>query len=400
MNVIIPLAGVGSRFLKDGYVRPKPFIRANGKEIILWLLEKLSITDEDLLVLVYNENPEVGMSPKNFFRIIHDYYANTQSGASPNVQVVSLDMPTVGAAETVLRGLNHLPTTRLDLPAVLLDGDTFYSRDILAEYRQYLDSLRRCPAQNSCGGLIFVFDDDKPNESPYSYVRVTEEPQESPLQPLLRIKYISEKNKTNMSPLACSGCYCFDSTTLLKSRISKALSLFREDKLSCNNGKISELYTSTIISTALSEGHSFWAFKLDPHDFKVLGTPKQLSDFKASHESPLRRFCFDLDNTLVTPPRTPGDYSTCEPIEEMIAYVRMLYAKGHFIIIHTARRMRTHGGNVGAVIADVGFQTIAQLQRFDVPHHELIFGKPYADFYIDDKAVVALVDNISKETGL
>ena len=27
------------------------------------------------------------------------------------------------------------------------------------------------------------------------------------------------------------------------------------------------------------------------------------------------------------------------------------------------------------------------LSRHSVPYHELIFGKPYADFYVDDKSV-------------
>jgi capsule biosynthesis phosphatase len=400
MNVIVPLAGTGSRFLKQGYVRPKPFIRANGKEIIIWLLEKLSVTKEDMLILVYSENPEIGMSSKNFFRIIDDFYANAEADATPKVQLVSLDEPTVGAAETVLRGIEHLPNARLDFPSVLLDGDTFYSRDILSDYRKYLASVRRRSRQAQCGGLVFVFDDDKPDEAPYSYIKVSNETQECFHKPLLRIAAIAEKNKSDMSPLACSGCYCFDSTAVLHSTIARILSLFKEGTLPGREGKLSELYTSAIISNALSEGHIFWALRLDRDDFTVLGTPEQLSNFMKTVKSVFKRFCFDLDNTLVTPPRTPGDYSTCEPIKNMIAYVRKLYAEGHFIIIHTARRMRTHRGNVGAVVADVGLQTLVQLQRFDVPYHELIFGKPYADFYIDDKAVIALVDDITKETGV
>ena len=62
--------------------------------------------------------------------------------------------------------------------------------------------------------------------------------------------------------------------------------------------------------------------------------------------------------------------------------------------------MKTHGGNVGAVVSDVGAVTIAQLMEFKVPYHELHFGKPYADFYIDDKAVSAFVGDIIKETGI
>lgn len=51
--------------------------------------------------------------------------------------------------------------------------------------------------------------------------------------------------------------------------------------------------------------------------------------------------------------------------------VRELHAAGHHIIIHTARRMRTHSGNVSAVVADVGQITIQSLKRFGIPYDEV-----------------------------
>ena len=58
------------------------------------------------------------------------------------------------------------------------------------------------------------------------------------------------------------------------------------------------------------------------------------------------RFCFDLDGTLVTPPRDPSDWSSVEPIEKNIELVRQLRRVGHHIIIQTSRGMRAHSGNV------------------------------------------------------
>jgi len=54
--------------------------------------------------------------------------------------------------------------------------------------------------------------------------------------------------------------------------------------------------------------------------------------------------------------------------------------------------MKTHDGNVGMVIADVGLITINSLAFYGIPYHELIFGKPYADVYVDDLAVNANLD--------
>lgn len=98
---------------------------------------------------------------------------------------------------------------------------------------------------------------------------------------------------------------------------------------------------------------------------------------------PKLRVCVDIDNTLVTSPTTKWDYSTVEPIHEMIHNVQLWKAQGHTIILHTARRTETHKNNVGAAIADCARVT---LERFQIPYDELLFGKPIADVYVDDKA--------------
>lgn len=60
--------------------------------------------------------------------------------------------------------------------------------------------------------------------------------------------------------------------------------------------------------------------------------------------------------------------------------------------------MRTHGGNVGAVIADIGMVTLNQLAKYEIPYDDIFFGKPYANVYIDDLAVNANLDTF-KELG-
>ena len=156
---------------------------------------------------------------------------------------------------------------------------------------------------------------------------------------------------------------------------------------------VGEYYTSGVIAQMIEEGHAFKALQVDPARMHVLGTPAQLQAFCVSRtKQPRLRICFDLDHTLVTAPRVPGDYSTCEPIAENVAACRALKAQGHHIIVATGRRMRTHKGNTAAVIADVGSVTLRQLAEFGIPHDEVAFGKPYAQFYIDDLAISAFHD--------
>ena len=113
-----------------------------------------------------------------------------------------------------------------------------------------------------------------------------------------------------------------------------------------------------------------------------------------------QRICFDLDNTLVTFPKVDGDYSTVEPIQENISLLKFLYNMGHHIIIYTARRMRTHNGDVEKTIEDIGKVTEVKIREFGIPYHELIYGKPYAHYYIDDLALNPHVIDISDVLGL
>ena len=88
-------------------------------------------------------------------------------------------------------------------------------------------------------------------------------------------------------------------------------------------------------------------------------------------------FCFDLDQTLCL--STNDDYSNSIPLENRINFVNELYKQGHHIIIHTAR-----GSLTGL---DWYNFTVTQLNSWKLNYHELILKKPYADFYIDDKAI-------------
>jgi capsule biosynthesis phosphatase len=99
------------------------------------------------------------------------------------------------------------------------------------------------------------------------------------------------------------------------------------------------------------------------------------------------RICFDLDNTICS---STNDYSASTLKSEFRDLIVSLKNQGHIIIIYTARRMGTHSGNVGKVVAEIGALTLQQLKDWDIPYDEIYFGKPAAELYVDDKAVNAL----------
>jgi hypothetical protein len=91
----------------------------------------------------------------------------------------------------------------------------------------------------------------------------------------------------------------------------------------------------------------------------------------------MKIYCFDLDETLCT---TVGDdYGSAVGKVTRINKVNSLYELGHVIKIYTARGSKTG--------IDWRSLTESQLAKWGVRYHELHFGKPFADLYIDDKGV-------------
>ena len=365
ITVMIPLGGLGSRFQKEGYTRPKPFVQVMGKPMILWVLDSLKLRPQDELVIVYNPD----FLSRKYWPIVTATY--------PRLRFVELPGPTRGAAETVMIGLRGLDATLRAQPVMLVDGDAFYDQDIVSMYREV--------ASKGSNG-VFFFEDTQPKPM-YSYIVFDPSSR--------RISQVKEKVK--ISDCANSGCYCFSSGVELE---NQCLALLDSGSTQLSQDKVGEYYTSGVIAQMIEEGHAFEAVQIDPKRFHVLGTPTQLVDWCAGRndQAPLR-ICFDIENTLVTGPRVAGDYSSCEPIADNIATCRALYEQGHTIILQSSRGMDAHKGNASAAAAEAATATLASLAKLQIPYHEIDFGKPHAHFYVDDQSISAYSD-LHQETGL
>jgi len=98
-------------------------------------------------------------------------------------------------------------------------------------------------------------------------------------------------------------------------------------------------------------------------------------------------YCFDIDGTLCT--KTDGRYEEARPFPQRIVVVNSLYDLGHTIKLFTAR-----GTVTGINWRDL---TERQLLEWQVKYHQLLFGKPEADIFIDDRAFNADVWSWSSE---
>lgn len=91
-----------------------------------------------------------------------------------------------------------------------------------------------------------------------------------------------------------------------------------------------------------------------------------------------KRFVVDIDG-VIAQLEPDNDYSLSKPNLHMIEIVNKLYDMGNYIVLFTAR-----GYVTGKDWSEV---TRKQLLQWGLKYHELHFGKPNADYYIDDKFI-------------
>ncbi len=116
----------------------------------------------------------------------------------------------------------------------------------------------------------------------------------------------------------------------------------------------------------------------EPDDFLII--EKLMAKYNKSALPTGKTFCFDIDGVLgkyADIKDMNGDYANNIPNEQIINICNKLYDAGNKIVLHTAR-----GSGNGI---DWSATTREQMSRWGVRYHVLTFGKPAADFYIDDK---------------
>jgi hypothetical protein len=101
------------------------------------------------------------------------------------------------------------------------------------------------------------------------------------------------------------------------------------------------------------------------------------------------KYVVDIDNTICSP--TVGrNYEDAKPWHNRIDKINKLYDEGHIIVYFTARGMGRFDGDPDAawkasqLLTDL---TTKQLNTWGCKYHDLILGKPHADYFIDDKGI-------------
>ncbi len=85
-------------------------------------------------------------------------------------------------------------------------------------------------------------------------------------------------------------------------------------------------------------------------------------------------YCFDIDGTICSK-ESPENYGKAKPFKQIINRINKLYVEGHTIYFFTSRHMLKEP------------VTKEWFARHDVRYHQIFFGKPLAQVYVDDLAL-------------
>lgn len=148
------------------------------------------------------------------------------------------------------------------------------------------------------------------------------------------------------------------------------------------NASVDVVRTSTVLEKNSMTGDNIYGFVMAEnfdidYESQLTRVATQLTA-NGHGDKKNKTFCFDIDGVIAC--LTPdNDYTKADCHTSTIDIINVLYEQGHYIILFTARGTKTG--------IDWKNTTEEQLKRWGVKHHELKFGKPAADFYIDDRMI-------------
>lgn len=318
MKIIIPMAGLGSRFTAAGYKEHKPLIKVNNKSLIRYSVESLGIVGDFIFVC-----RDLGGS------YIDELKSELQQcGISWTLKIIN--RVTTGAAETALIGLEDIHE---DDELIITNCDQYLDWDglkFLGEARKY-------------DGAILTYNSTDPKNSFVSFIKN-------------KVSNIVEKDP--ISNIALVGVHYWKSLEHFRSSAEALLHNFDNSR---------ETYVSETYNTLIDSGLNIGAIPVEPGRYWSTGTPKDLEIFKGMiqeyHTPKPKTFFIDIDGTILNHAHEYSKLSDnptlCPGIREAFDEMDM---RGDKIILVSARKESSRP------------ITEETLRKLMIPYDQLILG--------------------------
>lgn len=179
--IIIPMAGLSSRFTKAGYDKPKYMLPLLGKSVFAHSIESFQAYFSTIPFVFIARSI---MNTENFIK------SEVRNLGIKNTKIIILDHETRGQAETVEYGIKKA-NIKEDTPLTIFNIDTFRKHFSFPSQKWF----------NHSDGYLEVFNGEGAN---WSYV----EPKQNNAEPIV----IRTTEKEPISNLCCDGLYHFAKT--------------------------------------------------------------------------------------------------------------------------------------------------------------------------------------------
>ena len=231
MNIVIPMAGAGSRFEEAGYTFPKPLIEVNGQPMIQTVVSNLNL-DGTYIFLVQKSHYEK-YNLKSLLEVI-----------SPNCKIIQIDGLTEGAACTVLKATSLIDNKE---PLIIANSDQYIKWDSIKSMYNY--------NQKKIDGSILTFEAIHPK---WSYAKTDNN---NFVTEVAEKKVISKNATVGVYYWKKGSDYVNCAETMIKKNI-------RVNK---------EFYVCPVYNEAIGEGKKIVIDKVS--EMHGLGTPDDLKNF-------------------------------------------------------------------------------------------------------------------------
>lgn len=234
INVVIPMAGRGSRFSQSQYTKPKPFIEFQGLTMIEHVVRNLKMPNARYIAIARREHVENEAATIKRLQSIYE------------VEFITIDQVTEGPACTVLFAHRLINTGN---PLLIANSDQIVDIPIGSYVSDCLGK--------KLDGSILTFKNSDPK---WSYARVDEE------------GLVCEvREKVAISEHATVGIYFFSQgVTFIESAIDM---IVRNDRV--NN----EFYVAPTYNYAIAQGKRIGIFEIAGSKMHGTGTPEDLDNY-------------------------------------------------------------------------------------------------------------------------
>lgn len=233
LNIVIPMAGSGSRFARSDFSLPKPLIPIADKPMYRYAVDCLPLDLADQLIFIIKKN--------EFSQVLVEDIQATY-GCHYHCNILQLEEETQGQAETVLKSAAFL---NLDFPTLVHNCDTYIATRIPWQVIM----------QRTLDGAIVTF---TAHETRWSYVLLDSE----------QVRVTDMQEKKVISSHASTGTYYFKNTSYLLDTINFIIEKdFREGN---------EYYLSTVYRIMLQDKKNIISIPIPKKDFFCFGTPEDL----------------------------------------------------------------------------------------------------------------------------